>query len=385
MSKTLVRVLVALSLLAIFFFSRPVFAVVLAAALLVNKRLWEPMRLSRKCYALLSGVMIAYAGIFIAYQAIREQEWLWISPLVTIAPSVIGFFSYACLLTVLKDVLFLIMRKGRSIAYQRVAGLLIVCATMVLGMLSVKISGELHVKEIHIALPKGAEGLDGMTIVQITDTHITRDTPAEWVEELVALSNAQNADLIVVTGDIIESSTPEKLLQLDAFKQLRARYGVYSVLGNHDYFHTDIEDILARLRALKLEPLNNENRLIEHGGAVLLLAGVTDPVAKKHAALLPSPAKAAVQEKSSDYKLLLSHQPVLAPEAEKAGFDLQLSGHTHGGQFYPWNLLGDAFGSYNRGLFELGKMKLYVSEGTGCWIPLRLGTKAEITVIKLHR
>ncbi len=385
MPKTLVRVLIALSLLVIFFFSRPVFAVVLAAALLVNKRLWEPMRLPRKFYAILAGGMIVYAGIFIAYQCIREQEWLWVAPLVAIAPSVIGFLCYACLLVLLKDVLFLIMRKGRSVAFQRVAGLLIVSATLYLGIISVKNSSELHVKEVNITLPEGAEGLDGLTIVQITDTHITRDTPAAWVEELVALSNAQNADLIVVTGDIIESANPEKLLQLEPFTQLRARYGVYSVLGNHDYFHTDIEDILARLHELKLEPLNNENRLIEHGGAVLLLAGVTDPVAKKHAALLPSPAKAAVQEKSSDYKLLLSHQPVLAPEAEKAGFDLQLSGHTHGGQFFPWTALADAIADYNRGLFELGKMKLYVSEGTGSWIPLRLGTQAEITVIKLTR
>ncbi len=384
MIKLLLRVIIALSLLAIFFFTRPVFAVVLLAALLVNARLVGPMKLPKFFYASLSCGVILYACSFIAYQAIREEEWLWIPALIAIAPSVIGFFSYACLLTIVKDLFYVLTGMRKSVFFQRLAAAIIIPLTVWLGIMSVKNSRDLHVEEVTITLPVKAAGLDGVKIVQLSDLHITRDTPEEWLEEIVEISNAQNADFIVVTGDIIESATPEKLSQLHVLKGLRARYGVYCVLGNHDYFHTDISHILATLEKLGFEPLNNENRLISHHGTTLMLAGVTDPVASKFRAAMPSLIEAVAHSHESVYKILLCHQPVLASSAEKVGFDLQLSGHTHGGQFQPWTFLADKISSYNRGLFELGQMKLYVNEGTGCWIPLRLGTKAEITVISLR-
>ncbi len=385
MARFILPLLWTITLLTIFFASRPVFAVVLFAALLVNWRLFVPMKLGRGLSRALSLLVIAYACSFIAYQSCRSVEWLWVYPLPQIAPSVIGFLSFAILLALLKDLILCVLRKGKSRVAQRVAGVLVLLLSLAAGLYSIEVTKHPRVDELVLTLPEEARGLDGLRIVQISDLHITQDSSQEWLARVIELTQAQNPDLIVVTGDIVELDLPDHGGVLNPLKQLRARYGVYSILGNHDYFRDESPRLVELLRELGMPALMNENVVIKQGGSALLLAGVTDPASTNFPpALQPSPERAMVQAEATQYKILLSHQPKLAEQAAAVGYDLQLSGHTHGGQFYPWCFVTETLLTYNKGLYRVGDMQLYVNQGTGAWIPLRWGTHPEITLITLR-
>ncbi len=157
---------------------------------------------------------------------------------------------------------------------------------------------------------------------------------------------------------------------------LHARYGKFFVSGNHEYYW-DGPGWLRELERLGFSVLTNAHRVLRRGAGRLLLAGVTDRGSDPVAALAGAP--------ESDVKVLLAHQPSRAFAARAAGFDLQLSGHTHGGQYFPFSLLVRLFQPFVSGLHRLEEMWLYVSRGTGYWgPPLRLGAPSEITLIELH-
>jgi predicted MPP superfamily phosphohydrolase len=166
---------------------------------------------------------------------------------------------------------------------------------------------------------------------------------------------------------------------------LLSRHGTFFVTGNHEYYSGALP-WMAELRSLGVSVLMNEHVVLERGGASMVLAGVADYGAHHYdpshrsdpvAALLGAPADAAL-------RVLLAHQPRSAAAAEQAGFDLQLSGHTHGGQFLPWNFLVRLQQPFTAGLHRLGGLWVYVSRGTGYWgPPKRLGAPSEITHLKL--
>lgn len=241
-----------------------------------------------------------------------------------------------------------------------------------------------RVREVLVPVRGLPPGLRGLRIAQISDLHVGPTIRRRQVERVVARTLALSPDLIAVTGDLADG-TPERLEEAVApLARLRAPLGAYYVTGNHEYYWGAPEWI-AKVRALGLTPLLNENRVVSRGGASLLVGGVPDEqgglFVPGHA---PDQERAAATAAGADFRLLLAHRPDGAAAAARAGFDLQLSGHTHGGQFFPASLFIGLFHRYARGLDRAGRMWIHVNPGTGYWgPPHRFAVPSEITLLTL--
>lgn len=227
--------------------------------------------------------------------------------------------------------------------------------------------------------------LAGYTIAQISDIHVGPTIKAPYLEAIVDRVNALEADAVAVTGDLVDGTVRDLGPHVAPLARLRARDGVFFVTGNHEYY-SGADPWIRELRRLGLRVLLNEHVPVRRDGATLVLAGVTD-VSAHHfdsshrsdpvAALAGAPPGAAA-------RVLLAHQPRSAVAAVRAGFDLQLSGHTHGGQFWPWNLFVPLQQPFTAGLHRFEGMWVYVSRGTGYWgPPKRFGAPSEITRVRL--
>ena len=240
-----------------------------------------------------------------------------------------------------------------------------------------------RVKEVTIALENLPQEFEGYRIVQWSDVHVGPTIQRRFIQSLVDRTNALDADAIAITGDMVDGYVDDLRDQVQPLSQLSARDGIFYVTGNHEYYWRASEWV-TELQAHGFDFLKNEHRVIERGNAKLVIAGVTDPAGRyTHKqdvgrALAGAPVDAT--------KILLSHRPQTAKEASDHGVDVQLSGHTHGGQFFPFNLLIKFFQPIVAGLHRVEKTWLYVSRGTGYWgPPTRLGVGGEITLITLNR
>lgn len=232
------------------------------------------------------------------------------------------------------------------------------------------------------------EGLEGMTLVQLSDLHASALLTEPHMAALVERVNALNPDLVLLTGDIVDGEVAARVRDVAPLGNLSARYGVFACEGNHEHY-VDYEGWLAHYRTLGIRVLRNEWVGIERNGAVLTLAGTTDPWGRRFARELPDPVKAFAGAPEKGPRILLSHQPKYAKAYDKAvRFDVQLSGHTHGGQILGMDR-GVAIlnGTFVRGWYGLAHAKLYVHPGSGLWngFPVRLGVPAEISCFTLRR
>jgi predicted MPP superfamily phosphohydrolase len=195
--------------------------------------------------------------------------------------------------------------------------------------------------------------------------------------------NALKPDLIVLTGDVADGTPAGLMGQLKSLADLHAPLGKFYVTGNHEYYW-GAEEWVKNMHDLGFIPLVNENRVVNFAGIKILIAGVTDMSAKQFLpAHKPDLPKAIFSHEQTDFKILLSHNPRTLCEAEHVGFDLQLSGHTHAGQFFPFSLLVPLAHKYHNGLNCQNKIWLYVNPSTGFWGPVnRFGIHSEITVIR---
>lgn len=212
------------------------------------------------------------------------------------------------------------------------------------------------------------------TIVQLTDVHIGQIIGRDFAELMVRRVNALKPDAIVITGDLVDGRLSELRPHIEPLRHLRARDGVYCVTGNHEYYW-DAESWLVHIRSLGIHVLRNEN--VKLGDAVTI-AGADDSSAAEDV-----PRAVAGCDPTLPL-VLLAHHPRTITRAIAAGVDLQLSGHTHGGQLLPWGYLARLFDPKVAGLERFGSTYLYVSAGTGFWgPPLRVGTSCEISAITL--
>jgi len=242
-----------------------------------------------------------------------------------------------------------------------------------------------QVKEVDVPLPGLPKALDGFRIAQITDIHVSPTIKRPFVAGVVNRVNGLDADLAALTGDLVDGSVQRLSGDVEPLAKLRARYGKYFVTGNHEYY-SGVARWTEKVGSLGFEVLNNEHRLLSLAGGRMLVAGVTD---YRAGARMPGhrsdPQKAIVGAPAADVKILLAHQPKSAFAAAAAGFDLQISGHTHGGQFFPWNYVVALVQPFVAGLHRHQDMLIYVSRGTGYWgPPLRLGSPSEITLLTLR-
>jgi uncharacterized protein len=301
-----------------------------------------------------------------------------------------GFFSSLLVLTLLRDVLLvpvaLLVSQPLLRAYESVS------ASLVLGLgIFATLAGlvgarrRARIVNVDVPLQNLPPALHGFSIVQISDIHVGTTIRKRYVERVVKAVNALKPDLIAVTGDTVDGPVRELAVHTAPLAGLRSLHGAFFVTGNHEYY-SGASAWTAEFVRLGLRVLLNEHTVIEHQGASLVIAGVTDFSSHRfnpsqrsdpHIALAGAPTDASV-------RILLAHQPRSAPAAASAGFDLQLSGHTHGGQFWPWNLFVRFQQPFTAGLHRLNHLWIYVSRGTGYWsIPNRFGAPSEITRLRL--
>jgi hypothetical protein len=241
-----------------------------------------------------------------------------------------------------------------------------------------------RLRRLELSLARWPAALDGFRIVQISDIHVGPLLGRAFARELVERVNALRPDLIALTGDLVDGHVARLRSEVTPFAGLRARHGSFFVTGNHDWY-SGAEAWVGVVRELGLRPLRNERVEIRAGGAAFDLAGVDDhrgdwlhgsPCDLERALAGRDPARAVV---------LLAHDPTTFAAASRRGVDLQLSGHTHGGQIWPFRYLVRLAVPFVEGLHRRGASLLYVSRGTGFWgPPLRLLAPAEITELTLR-
>ncbi|NBD07983.1 metallophosphoesterase [Corallococcus silvisoli] len=241
-----------------------------------------------------------------------------------------------------------------------------------------------EVLDIPVRLPRLPKALEGFTLVQLSDIHIGGVLQRRFVDEMVARVNALKPDLIAVTGDLVDGSVPELGRYVAGFGALKARHGAYFITGNHDYY-SGVDAWVAFVQGLGITVLRNRAVSIGDAGASFDLLGVDDWSAWK----LGEPGydlDAAMRGLRPDRaSVLLAHQPSNFDEVARRDVGLQISGHTHGGQMFPGNLLGDlVWGEQNAGLSRMGNSHIYVSRGCGfVGPPMRVAAPPEIARIIL--
>lgn len=220
-------------------------------------------------------------------------------------------------------------------------------------------------------------------IVQISDVHVGPTIGKEFLEDVVRTINAEDADVVAITGDLVDGSVAQLGALVEPLSRIKAKHGVFFVTGNHEYY-SGADEWISHLGTLGIKVLRNERVAID-GEAGFDLAGVDDTSAKGfgrgHG---QDVARAMAGRDPSRAVVLLAHQPKAIGDAVAHGVDLQLSGHTHGGQIWPWGYAVRLDQRHVAGLAREGDTQIYVSRGTGYWgPPIRVGAPAEITRIEL--
>jgi predicted MPP superfamily phosphohydrolase len=254
--------------------------------------------------------------------------------------------------------------------------------TIILGIVEV-VKGP-NVERIEVFIKGLPNNFNNFNIVQVSDLHVGRIIKHDYVLDVVNITNSLNPDLIALTGDFVDGSVQELKSDVIPLSQLKSRHGTFLVTGNHEYY-SGAEQWIQEFTNLGIKVLSNEHVLINNKNDQIVLAGVTDySTIHNLSPNASSPKKALTGAPRNLVKILLAHQPASHIEAHKAGYNLQLSGHTHAGQYFPFTLLIRFFHRYYRGLNYHEGMWIYINRGTGYWgPPLRLGAPPEITLIVL--
>jgi uncharacterized protein len=235
-------------------------------------------------------------------------------------------------------------------------------------------------REVDVKIGKLPKTMEGFTIVQLSDLHLDNLKSAAWFENIVDRANALNPDLIVITGDLVDVDLCKMDCYCDILAKLKAKYGVYAITGNHE-FYVGIDKFIAILKKTNI-PLLRQGKVTIAGA--LELAGIDD-ISGNNSAQADAWLKTALE--NCDFKkpvILLSHQPGIFDKAAASGVDLQLSGHTHAGQIPPMDLIVMFYFKYPWGLHRKNSSYLYTTVGTGTWgPPMRLFSRSELVKIVL--
>ena len=244
--------------------------------------------------------------------------------------------------------------------------------------------GDPLIKRVLITLSKVNARLAGLRIAVVSDVHLGPMLGRSHTERIVRMINELEADLVAIVGDLADGTASQLGPAARPFKGLESRYGSYFVTGNHEYLYDGVEDWLDEMRAVGVRPLVNERVEIRHNGTFLDLAGVED-LAGEETGRGPDLERALAGRDTSRPVVLLAHQPVFAEEAARHGVDLQLSGHTHGGQMFPLTGVTALSNPVSAGLGKVDDTTLYVTSGAGFFgPPVRVGVPPDITLLELR-
>jgi predicted MPP superfamily phosphohydrolase len=302
-----------------------------------------------------------------------------------------GWLSFLLVLTVLRDLLLLVTAWLPPLAtvhaFLEASGptWVPVAALAAVGAGALAALRGPHVRRIDVPVEGLAPDLDGLRIVQISDLHTGPTMRRAYVQRVVDMTRALAPDVVALTGDIVDGSVRQLASRVAPLRALASGDRAFFVLGNHDYY-SGAAPWTAHFEAMGFRVLRNAHVTVERGAARLLIGGVIDFAARmSDPDGGPRPDLATDGDTRPAFRLLLAHNPKIAPLAEQAGFDLQLSGHTHAGQFFPWTyVIHWVHGPHAAGLSRRGRLWVYVSAGTGTWgPPVRLGTRPELTLLRL--
>jgi predicted MPP superfamily phosphohydrolase len=298
------------------------------------------------------------------------------------AYTAMALISFSLALAVAKDLVLLAFQRApwhsSQASWGVLAGTLVCC---LVGFWSA--TQNLKIKNVKVPIKDLPKEFEGFKIVQISDLHVGPTIKKSYVERVVKLANEADADIVCLTGDMIDGEVAGLHAEIAPIQQIQARHGKFYVLGNHEYYW-DAMGWKTSIENLGFQPLLNANANVAVNGRSMKIVGLTDPAAGQFKLEKPNFERALGGVLKEDFKILLVHQPQYAKEAETWNFQLQLSGHTHGGQFFPWTLIAKGVHKYNSGLEKLKELSIYVSVGTGYWgPPIRLGAPSEVTLLTL--
>jgi predicted MPP superfamily phosphohydrolase len=302
----------------------------------------------------------------------------------------LGLAFYLFLLTAMSDAVRLVLAivgglptdPERRLFLARASASVVASLAAAVGVIgAAAVARGFEIKRVRVGLAKLPAAASGYTIVQITDVHVGPTIGRDFVEAVVREANALAPDLVVITGDLVDGTVEQLRHLVEPLRDLRSRDGVFFVTGNHEYY-SGADEWIAHLSTLGVRVLRNERVAIRDA---FDLAGVDD--ASAHG-ILPhhgqDVGKALAARDPSRAVVLLAHQPKAISAARTAGVDLQLSGHVHGGQIFPFNWLVRLEQPLVAGLYRIDETWVYVSQGTGYWgPPMRVGTRSELTCIEL--
>ncbi|SQJ24205.1 Uncharacterized metallophosphoesterase Cj0846 [Serratia rubidaea] len=310
-------------------------------------------------------------------------------PLLLLTTWLFGMTVFMAALLVLGDIFWIVHRlvSGRRLKWHTAFWFILPAVAAILTTQALKNGTAVPaVKEIDVTLKGLPPRFEGYRIVQLTDLHASRLLPRIWIQDVVTCTRKLNADMIVITGDMIDGWPDARFSDIEPLGQLQAQDGVFFVTGNHEYYF-GAETWIRTFEKLGLHFLNNAGYRVSRDGNSLYLAGVTDGVAPSYDLPGPDLRRALKGSHPGETVILLDHRPENAFQAAELGVSLQLSGHTHGGMIAGLDRLAAlANNGFVSGLYEKGSMALYVSNGSGIWngFPFRLGKPAEITLVTLH-
>jgi len=305
--------------------------------------------------------------------------------------TLMGLFSSLFVLTLLRDAVELVLLLGRLAGLRTPDRWLDLSASGVVVLaLLVTLAGFYNarkaprVKTVDIPLKDLPPALQGFKIAQISDMHVGPTIKRPAMKYVVAKINQLQVDVVAITGDLVDGNVYELSRHVAPLAGLRSSHGTFFVTGNHEYY-SGVHPWLKYLPTLGVRVLLNEHVIILHKHAPIVIAGVTDfSAASYDTSHRTDVALAITGAPRAAVKVLLAHQPRSSQAAEAAGFDLQISGHTHGGQFLPWNFFVRFQQPFTAGLHRVKEMLVYVSRGTGYWgPPKRFGAPSEITLLRL--
>jgi predicted MPP superfamily phosphohydrolase len=332
-------------------------------------------------------VPIAFVGMFVALALERALR----PPLLRIVswPFALwmGVFWLGFVSLLFTDAAFVLMGAASSAsALDLSRGRALAAGALTLLSALVALRAALHVPRVRrteVTLATWPRHLDGFRIAQVSDTHIGPLLGRRFAEQLAARVNALVPDLVVVTGDLVDGAVDKIGDEVAPFGELRAEHGVWFVPGNHD-FYSGVDGWDERLRELGIRVLRNE-RVRIGGDAGFDLAGVDDHRGDWSKGTTEDVDAAVAGREPQRALILLAHDPQTFPKAAERGVDLQISGHTHGGQLWPFGALVRLITPYVAGLYARGASQIYVSRGSGFWgPPMRLFAPSEVAELVIR-
>jgi len=329
-------------------------------------------------FGLLLAQLLARAGVGPRPRALAFGAYVWM-----------GFAFLLLTATAATDGLAWLMGAATGpatdpVPLERLRALVAVSAGVTLGSVALRRGlAPPAIRRIEIGLRRWPQALDGFRIAQISDVHIGPLLDRRFARVVADKVNALSADLVVVTGDLVDGSVGRIGEEVAPLGEIRAPHGVFFVTGNHDYY-SDADSWVEKVRSFGWRPLRNESVRVGEGDASFDLAGVDD----HHGSLFDEGEdleRALAGRDPERPVVLLAHDPTTFKRASQREVDLQISGHTHGGQLWPFHWLVRATVPWVAGLYRVGHSALYVSRGTGFWgPPMRLGAPSEVTELVLR-